>query len=117
MNSSKTTRIGPLLGTALILFVLGLGNIYFGTFRAAEYRELLKQNQKTINSHPRAILPLVDSPFDRDTETEHINRLTSRINYYDLVALGGRIFLALSGVLLLFFLIGRKTGDNLNETG
>ncbi len=110
-------RTALYLMTAGIFLMLGLGNIIYGTFKAAEHSELLQISLRSsdIRSN-RPKVPFFSSDINIDKEAEHQRRIISRIDYYNFVVLGGKCFLAIAGIFLLLFLITRKYQEDISQS-
>lgn len=98
----KSKRLlATVLGGALLFFILGVGNLLIGMYKAHEYSTLLHQAKFEIVHERRPVIPLVDGSLNIDSQTKHIKRLQHRLDYYNLVSHGGTLFLAVAGLLLL----------------
>lgn len=113
------------LGAALILVVLGAGNLIFGEHKVYYYEELVKEAEKeltlsqniesTRRKRPSALL---FPKTNIDSQTRHLSKLRARLQYYELTQRGGAVFLAAAGILLLFSLVSlrsEKRQDELNH--
>jgi len=110
-------RLLTLLSSALIFFILGVGNLLFGLVKGNEYRSLIQQAQDELKLSEQPVIPLVDSSLNIYSHVQHVNRLKSRLDYYDFVTLGGKVFLALSGIFLLLCLVIKQTNEEvINQT-
>ena len=93
--------IRTVLGTSLLLGALGLGNALLGQYKANQYIRLLSKAERELaRGTPQKSLPLPLSGLNIDTETQYINRLKARVDFYRVVLIGGKCFLAVSGMLL-----------------
>lgn len=89
------------LGFALLLIVLGFANILFGQHKSNEYLSLLsKASQELASPETPQSVPLLNPYLNTDKQSQYINMLKARIDFYTFVMLGGRCLLALAGVLL-----------------
>ena len=103
-------RLRTVLGIALILIILGTGNLLIGHNRSKTYKNLL---QKIQSEHETSLLrdevsgePIIGSSKQEDDRyLIHRNRLQARLEFYRLVELGGKCFLALSGLCMLAYLV------------
>jgi len=105
-------RIKTLFISGGLLIVLGLGNLIYGTYKLRQYSAVLQEAMKeTARPDPLAQLPHFQGISNRAHEwalvssPEHIRKFESRVSFYRLVQLGGKMFLMISGVLLLICLI------------
>ncbi len=106
---SARTRIMRFVVPGIFLFVLGVGNILVGTFKGNQYEQVLAELASAGE------LPaLADaSPLRRiQLATQTVSRLYQRqdkarakLDFYRLVASGGRVFVALSFIFLLIGLV------------
>lgn len=104
-------RCSRLLVPALFLLVLGAGNILVGTFKVRQYDEVYSE----LATLEPAAEPLPGSALMRihtmRRVTDRLERrryeVEDRRNLYLLVVFGGKIFIALSTVLLLVAAIGQ----------
>ena len=100
-----------LFSSAIVFLLLGIGNMIFASSKLSNYRDLLqkarqepvsmeaerKQDSLAALKQPSRFLP---GP-NNDKQAQHINRLSMRIHYYELVMAGAKIFLAASALLVL----------------
>jgi hypothetical protein len=103
LKTEKNRKL--LLGVAILCFLLGTGNITYGYHRKKEYKALLVEARQSKNENNNVILPFVGKDVNVQLHDEHIKRIKSRLDYYNFVNLGGKVFLACSGMLLLLFLV------------
>lgn len=102
MASPQVRRLRLLLGSAGILAVVGLGNGVFGYLKAEEYRETLSEaTSRLTRLNQESPLPLPEPALAPDPQNQAVRFLEARITFYEYVSLGGKIMLALAGVLLL----------------
>lgn len=101
------------LGAAIVFIALGLGNMYYGQQRYSEYNTLLsKPNTELTSPEKKMRPPLLAPTANVDKHSQWIEKVKSRIDFYQLVAGGGVCFLALGGVfLVLAYLSGRRAKD------
>lgn len=91
---------------ALCFVLLGSGNILFGTLKRQDYVTALEEAQLELNTSPlRAEVPLLNPTVNIDLQTEYMNRLSARINFYEFVVIGGRCLLAIGGLFILLMAI------------
>ncbi len=120
----KSIRL--LFGTALLLLVLGAGNIIYGSYKFEYYDNLYKHRHEwkaeyTILDQNPPFDSKIELPFEKDeggnwTARETRNKkILARRDYYDFHILGGKCFLALSGALLLFSLLWMKWKEPLQK--
>ena len=94
-----------IIGATLLFFVLGVGNVLIGMLKSNEYNALVKKAHYEMAHDDRPVIPLVDGSLDVNSHSLHIKRLEYRLAYYNLVELGGKVFLALAGILVLCCLL------------
>lgn len=95
------------LTVAVMLVLLGMGNVLIGTSGQREYGSLLKSALSGLSDAPTSSHP--PSPFPTtiniDQQTEYIKRLDARLSFYGFVTLGGKCFLAVAGIMFLGILL------------
>lgn len=109
---------------AVLLIILGLGNIIMGSTRAEVYTDLYRQLEATSKPDPKK----VDEFGDLDSsETEfqptldktiqaieaeklqmRLNRIRARLDFYKVVKMGGKCLLVGAALLLLYCLYASK---------
>ena len=102
MKKEKQDRvIRPLLGAGALFIALGLGNILFGGYKAAEYGQLLARAQAEVE---RPTQPGSVEPFQLTGETDkralYVAKLRNRVDLYDLAVTGGKWILGCGTGLL-----------------
>ena len=115
-----STKIKSQLGAALLFILLGFGNIIYGNSKSAYYFQLLQQDQtpSVLSPNPDQdgnsldnnkasanVQSLMFPEVSTDEHARHLKRVTSRLEYYQIAILGGKVFLAFAGVFLLSVLI------------
>ena len=106
------------IGTAIVCFLIGIGNIIFGRIKWSDYRDIMIQATAEMNPERQPVHSLWkrSSPFlpgpNMDKQARYIARIQQRLEFYEFVMLGGKFFLAFSFVILLAALLFRKSGDN-----
>ena len=114
MKRDRTVR--TLFSGAILLTVVGLGNLVFGQARLTHYETaLLKADSELSNAtaelpqQPTELSPHNPIPTSLNIERQNrlIDRLKARVDFYTLVVLGGRCMLAAAGVCLLGILLHR----------
>lgn len=104
MGIRQKRKLNSLLGIAIIFIILGLGNILFGQSRVAIYSGFLyNAEQRALESNP----PENPAPerLQDDNQNRHIQRLKARLDFYKVVVIGGKSFLAFAGFMLLTYLV------------
>lgn len=115
-RSLKNRRMRSLLGVALVSILLGIGNLLFGQFKYAQYSILLSEATAELASpESSASLPLLGPALNIDKQTQHINRLKGRLDFYSIVILGGQIFIAIGSICLLGGFLARRRADPSTE--
>jgi hypothetical protein len=105
-DSRKSQRLAlTLFSVAVFLFFLGAGNLLIGVYKTHQYKVLIQKADYEIKAPKNPLVPLVQSPLNINTYTEHLKKLEHRLDYYTLVVLGGKVFLAFCGMLLLAALV------------
>ena len=108
-NSKKQRKLLTQLGIAIVLIIIGSGNLFFGQHKYQEYRSLLSKAQAELASPQQQIsLPILGPALNMDKQVQHISRLNSRIDFYNLVRIGGKGILALAGAVLLLCLVNAQ---------
>ena len=102
----------------IFLFVLGLGNIIVGEFKASQYQEVRAELLNTIEHKSPQILENV-SPLRRiqlanqaqEKGTQKLKSAEQRVAFYSLVSTGGAIFVMASLILLIIgFILKLRKG-------
>ena len=107
MQRSKRFRAIKLLVPGLFLLILGLGNLFVGLYKAAEYRAVLADlNPTAANEAPVLVnvSPLRRIQMAKVAETrsyQRRNKAQGRYDFYRLVVFGGQAFISVSVMLLL----------------
>jgi hypothetical protein len=86
--------------TGLVLLALGLGNWITGTIRTAEHQERIEA--AALRSSPSPDGETSDRPSEEEVEIARV-----RMDFYHVVASGGRL-MTLAGVLLTTFGLARS---------
>ena len=103
LPAARRKRIRSQILIAVALLLLGIGNLVYGNYKYHEYRKLWRQ--ATVQTGlPRHILMLAPSA-DIGQEAQQIAKLKSRLDFYEVVALGGQCFLVLSLIFVLLAMI------------
>jgi hypothetical protein len=102
MKKEKQDRlIRPLLGAGALFIALGLGNILFGGYKAAEYGQLLARAQAELERPTKSGSV---EPFQLTGETDkralYVAKLRNRVDLYDLAVTGGNWILGCGAGLL-----------------
>ena len=94
---NKPHLLSSLTITALLLFILGIGNVVMGRLKLTDYDQTLSESIQVTGATPNP-----DSLLMR--------RIASRKRFYTIVSQGGVALIALSlGVLGLSFLKARRS--------
>ena len=95
-----------------MLLALGIGNLAFGNYKHNQYVQILtstldSQTTENFNSAytSSSSPPFLDTEVNFSQQYHYIARLRSRLHFYQLVIIGGKCFLALSGLFLLCSLV------------
>ena len=143
-GSILTPRIKPLFGVAILLIVLGLGNVTFASLKISYYEKLITDTDEKITQSKQQIRdgehgepsavdktsielasqdnlsgssvkePKIPTP-NLDKKVQHMEKLISRLAFYRLTMLGGKCFLALAGCILLYSLVVIQTTTELDD--
>ena len=94
----------------VMFFALGLGNLIYGSYKLRAYSVVLKE---ALAGTPPAQLEhhtLVPAYPQKGfaARPEHLRKFESRVAFYRLVQLGGKMFLVLAGALLLYCLVALR---------
>jgi len=106
MRSKEQRLFRTQLSIAAILLLLGLSNTWFGYHKSNEYLTLLSKARQDLAS-PEIIssVPLFNPTVHVDKQTRHIKQLQARYEFYNIVILGGKGFLAAAIIVLLIAII------------
>lgn len=92
----------------IFLLVLGIGNITVGVLKQNQYKRVIEEiaaEQPALEldrASPIQKIQLAKEIADRTYQRSHL--ANSRVEFYQLVAIGGKIMLAISVVILLLAL-------------
>ena len=91
--------------------------MYFGSTKSREYTVILEsatKNFRFTDERSRVPVPILGRRVDLNSQTEYLNRLRARVDYYRMVNIGGKVFLAIAGMLLMAALLSmeRKGHDD-----
>ena len=95
------------------MLCLGSANILYGRSKIDEYISVLSNSASTIPSleDTQSPMPVLGRYIQVDQQVDQLNRVKSRIDFYELIIVGGKAFLAISGICFLAFLfLLRKDG-------
>jgi hypothetical protein len=117
-----STRLSTILGFALLFLALGFGNLLYGKFKLESYYELFRtemasestqivdeDEMETISDEEkrfRDFLNLGEQDLKRQQAEDRRRKIAARLEFYELVVMGGKSFLAFAGALFLVFLLG-----------
>ena len=118
LNLEKRQRNLLAIGSAIVL--LGVGNIIYGQFKTAQYIEVLeKSNNISANSSEPAdlsTLNLSEKYRSQSSYSEQIEKVRTRIDFYELAVTGGKFMLVIGGISLLSGLFPiNHTASNTNK--
>ncbi len=103
-------RAKNFVAPALFLLCLGTGNLWVGSYRAAQHREILAELTEVqllpdvVNTSPLMRIQLTE--FSNEKLRQKYNKALSRLNFYRLVENGGKVlvlcgmFVSLAGLLI-----------------
>ncbi len=104
------------LGLAILLLTLGIGNLAFGKHKKAEYIQILSEAKAGVTIPELGETPFSKPTYDRyvdlDRQQKHLERVQSRVNFYEFVMLGGKALLGLAGIFLLAWLATPKRTEH-----
>ena len=99
---SKYNRVpSALLGLALLLVVLGIGNVSYGGNKAAHYGSVVLTAERELSKPKKPVFPLVDPALSVDREQQHLQRLRGSYHFYIFVRRAGIVMFLLGLVLVL----------------
>lgn len=104
---------------ALLFIVLGTGNLVYGTFKLNQYVQILNNIQaENINRRGLKKFSVFKYEEPLNFKQKDLEKIQSRISFYELVKLGGKSFLGVAGVFLLLCLLylkqpGKTEAENL----
>jgi hypothetical protein len=90
-----------LLGSALVLGILGFSNTFYGYRKYQQYSAHYRQASAAT---PLAV-PFLSPDETRERNSEQLEKMKASVEFYAFVTLGGKYFLAGSGLLLLVSLL------------
>ena len=95
-----------LVALALLLLVLGIGNVFFGGHKARQATELITRAEQKIAQPAREMIPLADPAINKDRAQQQISRLRVSQQFYQFVQQAGMWMIVLgivasAGSLLL----------------
>ena len=88
-------RASAWLAVALLLGLLGAGNVAYGHWKASQYSQILQKNAGTNGA----------------TADQYSKRLGATIEFYQVVIFGGRSLLGVAALALIFSLLARRQGQ------
>ena len=93
-------------GVSILFILLGVGNVWFGLHKYNDYTRVLSEARAELTS-PSQIesLPKASTSLNVDRQTQHINRVLMRLDFYQFVIRGGEFFLGLGALVGLLALI------------
>ena len=107
MPKNRTAR--TLLGLGLALVFLGAGNLIVGAVNQAEYLQLLSAAQAELTTPEKPLdVPLAAQAPGINAQLQHIQRIKARLEFYEVVRLGGKCLLGAAALFLLGALISFK---------
>ena len=101
-NNIMTRTSKLYLGLAILSLVLGIGNILFSELKMREYSRILDEVNRE-DSKPTGLASVLE--VNRTAQDSYDLKVRSRIEFYQIALSGGKVFLAISGMLLLVVLI------------
>ncbi len=101
---TRTSKV--YFGLAMLSLILGVGNILFSELKMREYSRILDEVNRE-DSGPRG--PAAVLEVNRTAQDSYDLKVRSRIEFYQIALSGGRVFLAISGILLLVVLISARS--------
>ena len=109
----KDRAIRTLFAVVAVFSVLGLGNIIFGSKKLDYYRSSLSTatTSPAMPDHPEGVESLPPK-VNRERQDDYIRRLHARVSFYSLVVIGGKCFLAVSGMALLGIFVRLRLRDD-----
>ncbi len=73
--SQNSRAPNALLGLALLLIVLGIGNATYGGSKAVHYASVVLSVERELNKPKKSVFPLVDPALSVDREQQHLQRV------------------------------------------
>lgn len=120
-----STSLLSLLGLAVLFLLLGFGNLIYGKYKLESYLDLFRTEISAETPQPldeteaddvqeesekfRAFLQLGENDLAQQRAEDRRRKIAVRLEFYELVVIGGKAFLAFSGILFLVFLLIAKT--------
>jgi hypothetical protein len=109
---------GILLGLALLLIVLGIGNTTYGGNKAAHYGSVVLAVERDLNKPQKPVFPLINPTVSLDREQQHLQRIRGSLHFYIFVRRAGIIMVLVGLVLVLpsiFYLPNKPLDDTLKS--
>jgi hypothetical protein len=99
------------IGIGIAFFILGIGNLFFGHHKAAEYAELMEAAKREmvfpgqfgLEKHTKENFPLMNPSLSLDKQSRNLAQLRGRFEFYSVVFEGSKYFVLIS---IAFFLTG-----------
>lgn len=102
MNKALNRKLKSVLYAAILLIILGIGNILFAASKAQVYSDLYRKLLQ-ISKEESPISPNIDM---------RLKRAKARLDFYKVVNMGGKSLLVISALLLLYCLYMSKDSGN-----
>lgn len=104
LNNLKIQRV--ITAIAVLLLVLGIGNLFYGSSKVRQYSELIEVTTNRLAQPKRSMFPLIDPTVDTSRDQQQLRRLRGSHQFYQFVqrAGGWMIFCGLlASAATLFF--------------
>lgn len=85
---------------------MGTGNIIYGEFKTSEYLQVLANSSSSLPQNPEvSSLPSINRYISTDSYRTQIARVRSRVDFYEVVIVGGQYLAGAGGLLLFVWLV------------
>ncbi|MDZ4784722.1 MAG: hypothetical protein SGJ02_01470 [bacterium] len=102
------------LASGFGIIVLGFANIIYGQQKTEQYLAVLSSSTTLPSYYSEANnLTMLEKYLPVDNYRDHLARIKSRVEFYEFSIIGGKFFLVIGGIFLLFgvFSIRKSQAD------
>lgn len=105
-QTTRGPRVPLHITAAAVLLLMGLGNIVYASSKSGQYSHLLslasREAERPVTSRS---IPMFH-PLNIDEHSKYLNKLRSRIEFYEFVIDGGKCFIAAAALVLTLGMAG-----------